>query len=131
MQAFFSCNSPLAYAKLNQSANFKKKKANHYFLPKKILQFSMESQKTPHLSFNNKCKAFWNVFDTPNLPNSVKISAVSGKNLHQKRKKVELKDHLSRCTENKNFNVKSNLPPILVNKQKSIFDSWEVYSDDD
>lgn len=143
MQCFFSCNSPLAYSKQNHSNHFKRKNIQNYFLPKNLLQLSINPSKTPLSTYTKKCKDLWQAFDRPTQPTSTKLSSISGNRLNPNKKKFDLNTSLhvpvyttrvnqdrSRASlEKSRTNLEKsrlNLPPILSSKQKSIFDSWEV-----
>ena len=143
MQCFFSCNSPLAYSKQNHSNHFKRKKNQNYFLPRNLAKLSICPSKTPLSNYTKKCKDFWQAFDQPTQPTSIKFSSLSGNRLYPTKKKLDLNTSLQVPVYTTRTNLdksranlqksrtnldkpRLNLPPILTTKQKSIFDSWEV-----
>ena len=134
MQGFLVTNSPYAYSKKNNFNHLKKKKTSISLLPKTLKDLSFDNQDLTDCNYKGKCSKFWEIFDKPTQPTSVKYQGLSGKTF----KKIEkLKKNFSifrpkaKSTENKSYIIKKLTLPPLIAKPKSIFQHWEVENDEE
>ena len=134
MQGYLVTNSPYGHSK-NYSFNAsKKRKISISSLPKTFKDLSYDSLDSTDCNYKGKCSKFWEIFDKPTQPISVKYQVLSGKTLKKTerlKKKFSLFRPKAKSTENKSYIVKKmTLPPIIA-KPKSIFQHWEVQNDEE
>lgn len=134
MQNFLVSSSGYSHSKKYNSIDFQRKKIAGLLMPKTFKELSFDNLNELDADYRGKCAKLWEVFDRPTQPTSVKYQVLSGKML-KKPEKLKKTSSIFRTktksTENKTYTIKKMTLPPLITKPKSIFQHWEVDSEDE